>query len=191
MEPIATVFPLVLSLMVASAGVMFLASVQVAVVSLFTRESRLYRSFAVMAVAVGLYQLSQAYSIQSLSLEQAVVGLKWQTGAAMLFYPSAFLFFATYTYQKKQVKPWFLVILLVSCVFFIINLISPSSIRFDQIIGFTSHTLPYGEVIHRLHGEPGALGYSVHLFSQVFLSGCFTVVIAFINSSVRCLPCYY
>ena len=168
MESIATEFPLVLSLMIASAGVMFLASIQVAVVSLFTRESRLYRSFAVMALAVGLYQLSQAYSIQSLSLEQAVTGLKWQAGAAMLFYPSAFLFFATYTHQKKQVKPWFLVILLVSCVFFIINLISPSSIRFDQIIGFTSHTLSHGEVIHRLHGEPGALGYSVHLFSQVF-----------------------
>lgn len=165
MEQTTTAFPLMLSLMVASAGVMFLASVQVGIISFFTQKAKLYLSFSVMALAVGVYQLGQSYSLYSAELDSALIGLKWQTGAILLFYPAMFLFFACYT-QQKAITPWFQLILLISTLGFLANLFSPYSLRFEQISHLTRYTLPYGETIHLINGKQHFLGQSLHLFGQ-------------------------
>lgn len=163
-----SLFPVVLSLMIASAGIMLLATVQMLVVGLFTKHKSLYLSFAAMAFTVASYQAAQVYSLHSPSVEEAILGLKWQTAAAILFLPSTFLFIATYT-QQKDIRRWFLWVLGLAFGLFLLNLYSPFSIRYTQIDSLSPFIMNNGETFYLLKGEQSWTGKLFHILSQVLL----------------------
>ncbi|MBB1487849.1 sensor domain-containing protein [Oceanospirillum sediminis] len=155
-------------LVLVSAGVMFLAGIQMGVIALFTRQKALYLSFATLALAVAGYQMSNYSLHQAVNLSEALQALQWQTTFSILFFPSIFVLIALYSGQKK-IRLWFSVVCVISLCFLLLNLLSEASLRFHDAdtVSFLSSEGQSG--VYALKGQYSLAGQLFQLFSAVMV----------------------
>lgn len=153
-------YPLVL----VSAGVMFLAGIQMGVIALFTRQKALYLSFAILALAVAGYQVSNYSLYNAGNLSEALLALQWQTTFSILFFPSIFMLIALYSGQKN-IRLWFSVVCVISLCFLLLNLFSETSLRFHNADAVSFQPSENDPGIQVLTGQHSLAGELFQLFS--------------------------
>lgn len=172
-------FPDVIFLMILTAGVMLLATVQSALVALFSNARIFYGSFSLVCLFVAGYQLANAYSLGASSQAQAVAGIKWQTAMAIGFMPFTFLFVASFT-QQHRIWPWFAMVFGVALALLLINASAPFGLRYDSIRTFSHVASEGGQPLAVLQGQQGVMGILFHLMNGLLMAWILArVVIAF------------
>ncbi|HEY6330656.1 MAG TPA: PAS domain S-box protein, partial [Blastocatellia bacterium] len=137
-----------------SAGIAFYATIHSAATSVTRGRNPVYRAFSLVCLIATGYLCSAAGYYSSQSVDQAATWMRWLEGFVIAVLPTFFWFIALYTGQK-QVKPWLITISLICGIFFILNFVSPYSLRFESVVGIRPLHLPWGETITRLAGTPG------------------------------------
>ena len=177
MDTVVAAVPVVVPLLLITAGVMLISAVQTLCIGLLGGEKKLYFPFSTMAAAVAIYQLSYAYSLSSNGIADALLGLKWQAAAITVFFPAAFLFMATYS-RQKAVGFWFALVLISSAALFVINLLSPYSLRYESVQPLQLYFTSSGELLHLVRGRQSLSGYLMHAYGLVILLWLFYRCIA-------------
>ncbi len=126
-----------------------------ATVALVGYRSTHYRAFVACCLCVVVAQLSQIDYYQARTVEAASRSLIWQTAGFIGTIPALFLFFASYTGQRR-VAPWFMGIFAASLAMLAIHFSLPFGIRFVSLQPVTPFVLPWGETLARYTGDASA-----------------------------------
>lgn len=114
-------------------------------------------AFSATSLIAALFAIAHGYALQASDPGQFVVALKWSIALALLFCMLLILFAALYTRNSTAVTPKGLYLLL--AVFFVINLVQPYSLQYEDFRELRTITLPWGEPITLANGKISAWFY--------------------------------
>ena len=158
--PAAEALSIVIPAHYAGAGVALFC----AMVALVGFRSTHYRAFIACCICVIVAQLSQIDYYQAQTVAAAARSLMWQTAAFIAAIPALFLFFASYTGQRR-IAPWFISIFVACAVILAIHFSLPFGVRFVSLQPAAPFVLPWGETLARYKGEASAWNALVRLSS--------------------------
>ncbi len=119
----------------------------------FRPLDRRHLLFSALSFFAGLFEITLASSWESANVAQMATALKWQ-----LFFVGGFAIFLTLLAMEsasQRGRQWGKALLLLAVVFVSLNLRSPHSIQFDEILGLKQVLLPFGETIVMPYGRKG------------------------------------
>ncbi|WP_286238307.1 bifunctional diguanylate cyclase/phosphodiesterase [Neptuniibacter halophilus] len=154
--------PLLVLLYLLTSGMLLYATMHALTLGLLGVQRGVMISLAAMALVISVYQAACAYIISSAEINQVVAGLKIQTTAIYLAFPSFVLFVGLYSRQSR-VTIWFALVLLVSTLLCYLTLNEPYSLRYTEITGLRPVTTAWGETIYSVEGAHSRTGQVVHL----------------------------
>jgi len=149
--------PFVVAALVLSAGITLLISIQIALVIRASSGFVCYRYFPSLSLVISCYLMATAFLYVENDFEHAVLALKVQAMMLCVFPFLMFRFVSVYTISQQTNKTWTYGLAIFFAICFIVNLLSPYSIRFTSIEPMTYLILPWGEVLHIYTGEMSIL----------------------------------
>ncbi|HUK90755.1 MAG TPA: ATP-binding protein [Blastocatellia bacterium] len=138
-----------------SGGIAFYAAIHSTAASVTRGGNPMYRAFSLVCLTAAGYLCAAAGYYSSGTVAEAANWMRWLEAFVIAVLPTFYWFIALYTGQK-QVRYKLLTIALICGVFSIINFRSPYSLRFKSVNGMKPLTMPWGETLSRLSGDPGA-----------------------------------
>lgn len=134
-----------------SAGITLYTGIQTIIVGSVGRRVPLYLAFAAACFCAALYLFTTYLYYTAASMSAGAAALQWQTAAAIIFFPTLFVFIALYTGQERY-KPWLSLLAAVCAGLIVINFTSPYSLRFASLEAVAPLTLPWGEQLTNFSG---------------------------------------
>jgi len=155
--------PLIIAYFI-SAGVIFMAGCQAALLArstLFVRASRVY---AALCLCFALFQVCNAIQYAQQDLQAAVAAHKWVNLFSLAILPLIAYSVAALEGGKTHYR---LAHVMAGCIAILIvyNFAAPLGYRFSAPSRYTPATLPWGESIHILSGEPSLAFKGLRLIS--------------------------
>jgi diguanylate cyclase (GGDEF)-like protein/PAS domain S-box-containing protein len=139
------------------AGFMAYAAVHHFATALGSPLNRMQMVFAVMCLLLVPYAIFYAQTMQATGIGDFVRALKWNLSAVLLYLVLFPWFIATYTGERPL--PLLAGLSALFAVLFVVNLVQPYSLQYDQLNGLRSLLLPWGEAVSRGSGHNGAWAY--------------------------------
>lgn len=115
--------------------------------------------FASMCLAIVVYAILNASTMQAADLARFVLSLKWNISVIIVFLGLFPWFIALYSERQQRIVPSGLAALMI--MLFVINLTQPYSLQFDQLDNIKTLQLPWGETVTRGVGHNGFWAYIV------------------------------
>ncbi|HET7395427.1 MAG TPA: EAL domain-containing protein [Gammaproteobacteria bacterium] len=144
-----------------AAGICLFAGIHFTLTGLPRSRDRVYLAFGILSLILSAYLMVKAslYHIDSFDTLRSTV--RWQLALACLIYPTAIWFFCLYT-ELKRWYPWMLGGGLIFAVLLVINIFSPYSVLYQNIVPRPPLTLPWGEVIDDYFGAPSRYAWAYY-----------------------------
>ena len=115
---------------------------------------RVHLLFAAMSVSMALFGVANGLGYQATTVADATLALKWNVGIAALFFVLFPWFVAEYTgVRPKRLLAAYSVLL---AGLFVVNLVLPFSLQYQEIHGIERLRLPWGEMVNLPVGRASA-----------------------------------
>ncbi|MGH8369953.1 MAG: putative bifunctional diguanylate cyclase/phosphodiesterase, partial [Gammaproteobacteria bacterium] len=145
-----------------ASGVCLFAGIHFTFTGLPRSQDRVYLAFGILSLLLAGYLLLKALLYHPGSLDTVRSVVRWQLTLTCLIYPVALWFLSLYTGLRRW-HGWVIGTSVIFGVLLFINLSSPNSVIYTDIVPRASITLPWGETIEDYLGVPSHYAWVYHI----------------------------
>ncbi|MGH7486825.1 MAG: hypothetical protein ACREMY_14675, partial [bacterium] len=145
-----------------ASGVCLFAGIHFTFTGLPRSQDRVYLAFGILSLLLAGYLLLKALLYHPGSLDTVRSVVRWQLTLTCLIYPVALWFLSLYTGLRNW-HSWVIGASAIFGVLMFVNLFSPNSVLYTDIVPRASIILPWGETIEDYLGVPSRYAWVYHI----------------------------